>query len=255
MARGLSVESINLSGTEVLDRFDDELFRCGKDTFIGGEFLAIVLSLPYSTFCRNFRRCTGSDVCGLNGLRPDDNELVRTETLCVFRCVNVVQVSSKCRPWGWVLPVFPSFVFQLPEMHVVVQSSGVIERSLDGCDVFVGNIYAVCSSRVDCVTSGNRDSVLVFDVESVPRAWPLEATVVDLTLFEGSIADPKLMRTIKDQEFVFRRGSGSACCCFPSWQPRGRRLHARSRVRSEGRLAEITGRGDVSRQAWQAFCD
>ena len=32
---------------------------------------------------------------------------------------------------------------------------------------------------------------------------------------------------------------------------RRRRLHSRNRVGGEGRWAEITGRGDVSRQAWQ----
>ena len=60
------------------------------------------------------------------------------QRLCVFRCIEVVQIShSKCKPWVWVLPESPSFVSQLPEMHVVEQSPGVLERSLDVGDVLV----------------------------------------------------------------------------------------------------------------------
>ena len=78
-------------------------------------------------------------------------------------------------------------------MQVVVQSPGVLERSLDVCDVLVGNINTECSSLVGCVTSGLRDSSLVLDVESASRTWPREATVVDVdTQVRGSIANPKL---------------------------------------------------------------
>ena len=102
----------------------------------GGEFVAIVLSLPYSTFCRKFRGCTGASVYGLKGLRQDDIEFVRTETLVVFRFIEVLQIMhSMCMPWVLVMLVFPNFVFQLPEMHGVVQSSGVLERSLGVGDV------------------------------------------------------------------------------------------------------------------------
>ena len=78
--RGFHVEFINLSGTAVLGWCDDELFRRVKDRITGGEFVAVVLSPPYFTFCRKFRGCTGADVYGSKGLRPDDQELVRMET-------------------------------------------------------------------------------------------------------------------------------------------------------------------------------
>ena len=54
LVRGFHVEFINLFGTAVLDLCDDELFRRVKDRIIGGEFVAVVLSPPYFTFCRNF---------------------------------------------------------------------------------------------------------------------------------------------------------------------------------------------------------
>ena len=82
MARGFRVEFINLSGTEVLDWCDNELFRRVNDRQ-AGEFVVIVVSYPYSTFRRKCRGGTGSDVYGLNGLWPDDKEVVKTETLCV----------------------------------------------------------------------------------------------------------------------------------------------------------------------------
>ena len=125
------MEFINLSGTAVLDWCDDELFWRVKDRITGGEFVAVVLSPPYFTFCRKFRGCIGADVYGLKGLRPDDKKFVRTETLIVFRCIEVLQIiHSMCVPWVLVMPAFPNFVFQLPEMHGVVQSPGVLERSL-----------------------------------------------------------------------------------------------------------------------------
>ena len=46
VAGGMSVKFINLSDTEVLDWFDDELFRRVKDRLTGGEFVAMVLSSP-----------------------------------------------------------------------------------------------------------------------------------------------------------------------------------------------------------------
>ena len=74
VVRGFHVEFINLSGTAVLDWCDDEMFRCVKDRITGGEFVAVVLSPPYFTFCRKFRGCIGADVYSLKGLRPDDKE-------------------------------------------------------------------------------------------------------------------------------------------------------------------------------------
>ena len=149
--RGFHVEFIKLSGTAVLDLCDDELFRRVKNRITGDEFVAVVLSPPYSTFCRKFRGCTGADVHGLKGLRLDDKEFVRTETLVVFRCIEVLQIIHSVRmPWVLVMPAFPNFVFQSPEMHGVVQP-GVLERSLDVGDVLVGR------SLVDFVTHGIRE--------------------------------------------------------------------------------------------------
>ena len=136
----------------MLDWCDDELFRRVKDRTTGGEFVAVVLSPPYSTFCRKIRGCPGADVYGLKGLRPDDKEFVRTETLIVFRCIEVLQIiHSMCMPWVLVMPAFPNLVFQLPEMHGVVQSPGVLERSLCVGDVLVGNINGESRSLVDFV--------------------------------------------------------------------------------------------------------
>ena len=81
-----------------------------KDRVTGGEFVAVVLSPPYFTFCRKFRGCIGADVYGLKGLRPDDKELVRMETLIVFRCIEVLQIiHSMCMPWVLVMLAFPKF--------------------------------------------------------------------------------------------------------------------------------------------------
>ena len=152
------MEFITLSGTEVPDWCDDELFRRVKDRTTGGEFVAIVVSTCIPHFVEKLCGCSGSDVHGLKGLRPDNKEHVRTETLSVFRCIEVVQIiHSMCMPWVWVLPEFPNCVFQLPDMHVVVQSPGVLERSLAGCDVLVGNIR----SLADFVMSGVRESAVV----------------------------------------------------------------------------------------------
>ena len=124
--------------------------------------MAVVLSPPYSTFCRRFRGCIGTDVYGLKGLRPDDKEVVRAETLIVFRCIEVLQIiHSICMPWVLVLPAIPNFVFELPEMHGLMQSPGIFDRSLDVGDVLVGNINGECRSLVDLVTSGIRDSTVV----------------------------------------------------------------------------------------------
>ena len=184
------MEFIKLSGTAVLDWSDDELSRRVKDRITGGEFVAVVLSPPYSTFCLKFRGCT--------------REIVRTETLIVFRCIKVLQIiHSICMPWVLVMPAFPDFVFQLPEMHGVVQSPGVLERSLDVGDVFVGNINGESRSLVDFVTSGIRESAVVFDGESVSKTWPLEATVVELdTQSRGSVVNPKSSRKIEDEECI-----------------------------------------------------
>ena len=79
--RGFNVVFINLSGTAVLDWCDDELFRRVRDRITGGEFVAVVLSPPFLTFCCRFRGCIGTDVYGLKGLQPDDKEVVRTVPL------------------------------------------------------------------------------------------------------------------------------------------------------------------------------
>ena len=63
--RGFNVVFINLSGTAVLDWCDDELSRRVRDRITGGEFVAVVLSPPFLTFCRRFRGCIGTDVYGL----------------------------------------------------------------------------------------------------------------------------------------------------------------------------------------------
>ena len=69
VVRGFSVEFINFSGAEVLDWL---MLNCSS-----GDFAAVVVSPPCSTLCRKFRRCTGSDVHGLNV------------------CIEVVQISTK----------------------------------------------------------------------------------------------------------------------------------------------------------------
>ena len=201
---GFHVEFINVSGTAVLDWCDDELFRRVKDRITGGEFVAVVLSPPYFTFCLKFRGCTGADVYGLKGLRPDDKEFVRTETLIVFRCIRVLQIiHTMCMPWVLMMPAFPNFVFQLPEMHGVVQSPAVLERSLDVGDVLVGNINGENRSLVDFVTSGIRESAVVFDGERVSKTWPLEATVVDMdTHLRVSVVNPKSSRKIEDEDCI-----------------------------------------------------
>ena len=89
-------------------------------------------------------------------------------------------IHSMCMSWVLVMRAFPSFVFQLPEMHGLVQSPGVLDRSLDVGDIIVGNINGVSRSLVDFVTSGIRESAVVFDGESVSQTWPLEVTVVDM---------------------------------------------------------------------------
>ena len=100
------------------------------------------------------------------------------------------------------MPAFPNFVFQLPEMHGVVQSPGVLERSLDVGDVLVGNINGESRSLVDLVTSGIRESAVVFDGEPGSKTWPLEATVVDVdTQLSGSVVNPK-SRKVEDEECV-----------------------------------------------------
>ena len=202
--RGFTVVFINLSGTAVLDWCDGELFRRVKDRITGGEFVAVVLSPPYSTFCRRFRGCIGADVYGLKGLRPDDKEVVRAETLIVFRCIEVsLIIHSMCMPWVLVLPAIPNFVFQLPEMHGLVQSPGVLERSLDVGDVLIGNINGECRSLVDSVTSGIRDFAVVFNGEPTSEPWPLEATVVDMdTQLRGPVVNPKSLRKVEDEECI-----------------------------------------------------
>ena len=175
-----------------------------KDRITGGDFVAVVLSPPYSTFCQEFRGCTGTDVYGLKGLRPSNKEMVRTETLIVFRCIEVLQViHSMCMPWVFILPAIPKFVFELPEMHGVLQSPGVFDRSLDVGDALVGNINGECNSLVDLVEFGIRDSTAVSTglPVSVPR--PLEATCVDMdTQLRGLVVNPKSARELEDKECI-----------------------------------------------------
>ena len=202
--RGFNVVFINLSGTAVLDWCDDELFRRVRDRITGGEFVAVVLSPPFLTFCRRFRGCIGTDVYGLKGLQPDDKEVVRTETLVVFRCIEVLLIiHSLCIPWVLILPATPSFVFQLPEMHGLVQSPGVFERTLDVGDVLVGNVNGECRSLVDSVTSGIRESAVLPNNEPGSEPWPLEATVVEMdTQLRGSVVNPKSLRKVEDEECI-----------------------------------------------------
>ena len=96
----------------------------------------------------------------------------------MFRCIEVLQIiHSMCMPWVLVTLAFPNFVFQLPEVYGVVQSPGVLERSLDVGDVFVGNINGESRSLVDFVTSGIREYAVVFDGEFVSKthghSWQL----------------------------------------------------------------------------------
>ena len=94
-------------------------------------------------------------------------------------------------------------MFQLPEMHGVVQSPGVLERSLDVGDVLVGNIIGESRSLVDLVASGIRESAVVFDGEPGSKTWPLEATVVDMdTQLRGSVVNPKSSRKVEDEECI-----------------------------------------------------
>ena len=141
---------------------------------------------------------------GLKGLQPDDKEVVRTETLIVFRCIEVLLIiHSLCIPWVLILPATPSFVFQLPEMHGLVQSPGVFERTLDVGDVLVGNVNGECRSLVDSVTSGIRESAVLPDNEPGSEPWPLEATVVEMdTQLRGSVVNPKSLRKVEDEECI-----------------------------------------------------
>ena len=203
-ARGFNVVFIDLSDTAVLDWCDGELFKRVKDRITDGDFVAVVLSPPYSTFCRRFRGCTGTDVYGLKGLRPYDKEIVRTETLIVFRCIEVLRViHSMCMPWVFILPAIPKFVFELPELHGLLQSPGIFDRSLDVGDVLVGNINGECSSLVDLVAFGIRDSTMVSVGVPVSMPWPLEATCVDMeTQLRGSVVNHKSSRKLEDKECI-----------------------------------------------------
>ena len=97
------MEFITLSGTEVLDWCDDELFRRVKDRITGGEFVAILVSTVFHILSEN---CVGA-VDPTCMVWPEEH--VRTETLSVFRCIEVVQIiHSMCMPWVWVLPEFPN---------------------------------------------------------------------------------------------------------------------------------------------------
>ena len=51
------MEFITLSGTEVLDWCDDELFRRVKDRITGGEFVAILVSTVFHILSEN---CVGA---------------------------------------------------------------------------------------------------------------------------------------------------------------------------------------------------
>ena len=178
--RGFNVVFIDLSGIALLDWCDDELFKRVLDRISGGDFVAVVLSPLYSTFCQKFRGCFGTDVYGVKGLRPSDKEIVRTETLIVFRCFEVLRViHSMCMPWVFVLPAIPRYVLELPKLHGVLQSPGVFDRSLDVGDVLVGNINGECSSLVDLVEIGIRDSTAVSAGLPVSMPQPLESTCVD----------------------------------------------------------------------------
>ena len=73
-------------------------------------------------------------------------------------------------------------MFQLPEMHGVVQSPGVLERSLDVGEVLVGNIKGECRSLVDLVTSGIRESAVVFNGEPGSKTWPTQPCVIPSNL-------------------------------------------------------------------------
>ena len=127
---GFRVEFINLSGSGVLDECDDELFWRVKDRLPGG--LAVVV--PPSVFYMLWK------ISWVNWIRRVWFEWTlagrqrycgRRRSLCVFRCIEVVQIIH--RKWK-------KWVFQLQEIRGVVQSPGVLERSLDVCDVFIGNI-------------------------------------------------------------------------------------------------------------------
>ena len=218
--RGFNVVFIDLSDTAVLDWCDGELFKRVKDRITDGDFVAVVLSPPYSTFCRRFRGCIGTDVYGLKGLRPDDKEIVRAETLIVFRCIEALQIiHSMCMPWVFVLPAIPNFVFELPEMHGLLQSPGIFDRSLDVGDVLVGNINGECSSLVDLVTFGIRDSTVVSVGVPVSMPWPLEATFVDMdTQLRGSVVNPKSSRKLEDEECIGGMVRAARAVAFSSWQ-------------------------------------
>ena len=56
----------------------------------------------------------------------------------------------------------------------------------------------VSRSLVDLVTSGIRESAVVFDGEPGSKTWPLEATVVD----GHPVVNPKSSRTVEDEECI-----------------------------------------------------
>ena len=273
--RGFYVVFIDLSGIALLDWCDDELFKRVKDRITGGEFVAVVLSPPYSTFCQEFRGCTGSEVYGLKGLRPSNKEMVRTETLIVFRCIEVLQViHSMCMPWVFILPAIPRFVFELPEMQGVLQSPGVFDRSLDVGEALVGNINGECNSLVDLVEFGiffDSTAVSTGLPVSVPR--PLEATCVDMDIqLRGLVVNPKSARELEDKECIGGMvRAARAVASLPGNLVVGGQVRELldsflaefphviedcfrgDWVRFGECWAKISGRGGISHQAWKAF--
>ena len=94
-------------------------------------------------------------------------------------------------------------VLELPELHGVLQSPGVFDRSLDVGDVLVGNINGDCSSLVELMVLGIRDSTVVSSGVPVSMPRPLEATCVDMdTQLRGSVANPKSSRKLEDKECI-----------------------------------------------------
>ena len=121
------------------------------------------------------------------------------KTLCVFRCIEVVQVvHNMCLPWDWVLPEIQMFVFHLPEMHVVVQSPGVLE-SLWMLVMSSLELSMDSAGLSSLVTFGVYESAVVSGNESPLRTWLLEATAVDMdTPFRGLNANPKMRRIVDE---------------------------------------------------------
>ena len=172
--RGFRVKIINLSGIEVLDWWDDELFRRVKDRKnrqgVHGNCRVTSVFHTLSKISLVIRRVWF------------ERTPARQHRTCQDGDVECVPLHRGCTDHPQHVHAVGLGAARISQVCVSIDTDAR-EKSLDSCDVFVGNINGENRSLADFMMSGVRASAVVCPEESVSRTWPLEA-----------IANPKSLR-------------------------------------------------------------